>query len=721
MALPRLALTGLCLLFSLTALADPLWVPLDSAIAASAVTLPDDAIDARPVQVGSGQIADLAEGARFQVTLPDGTLLDYQVEAVTAFLNGDAGLRAVLLDGPADGNYIVSLTASAAEILATIYVPGAKYLLQAQRSGGDYLGYLYREAPSLRLPPDLPRPVLTTRIDAVSSSDVSIKQTLSSDHVLVGDIVEVTVEVTNNSSSTINGETLKVIFILDKSTFVDATAGCIAKSVLYSNGTFKELHCPVNSLSAGGKLTITYRTTISAAATPYVASTVLLDQARDDEFVIALNDVLKDTDNDGISDFNEALLGTNPNSSASGPSQGASAQVDLLLLYTPAYVSDLGSTHAITALNQLIQQTNDMYAVSGTGIVFRPTLYQQLNYTISGGLDGALDAMKNRSGVFADLNYLRAISGADLVVLVNGRNDNDNSCGIAQGSGTDSLGDFSWTDLQGYLSTVYMAGSDLSGNGSCSVDTLAHELGHMFGLNHSRPQGEPGTFPWSLGHGVNNSFHTIMAYDTAYPGAQSLSVFSDPNSSNCKGQPCGVSRMDETNGADAVFSLRTTRFQVARFHGARPTLALTNASGSNTSATASGGVIRTGGSGGPANSFGNSYTNQEILSLAATLNVDPVHVGQTGVTHIVIAAEGLGYFQVNSSGGYVPWDGNPTNLLGTIAPRPLLAAEQLTAFRDLSFNSIGVPAVNLTVFFAYAIQGSSNLVYTSSGVPLNIH
>ena len=147
---------------------------------------------------------------------------------------------------------------------------------------------------------------------------------------------------------------------------------------------------------------------------------------------------------------------------------------------------------------------------------------------------------------------------------------------------------------------------------------------------------------------------------------------------------------------------------------------MTNASGANTSAAISAGVIRTGGAKGVAAEFATAHGPQDRVSLVATVTVDPAHVGKSGVTHVVIAAPGVGFFQVDSKGAYVPWDGNPANLLGTIVPRPLQAMEELTAFSDLAFASLGFNQLSLTVYFAYSLTGTGDLVYTSAGVPLVI-
>jgi hypothetical protein len=75
---------------------------------------------------------------------------------------------------------------------------------------------------------------------------------------------------------------------------------------------------------------------------------------------------------------------------------------------------------------------------------------------------------------------------------------------------------------------------------------------------------------------------------------------------------------------------------------------------------------------------------------------------------------------VNASGGYVPWDGNPATLQGSITSRPLKAIEQLTVFKDLAFANVGIPQVSLVVFFAYSVDGTDTFIYSGSGVPLTI-
>lgn len=695
----------------------------DSAPTSPGVQLPTNAINPVAVTI-SGSLMEslmgaLADDMSLSLTLPDGSALQYRIEQTQRYPGGDLGVRARLTDN--EGPYVLSLTRGSEALLATLYAPSGKYRLQAQREGENFAGYLFQESDAFRsVPMDAGHAQGTGSALEVSSSDISIEQLLSTTTLLVGQTLDVTVRVTNQSNATISGETLKIIFTLDRTDYLDSTGGCTVNTVQYDSGPARELHCPVNDLTAGATLSIDYSVRMTTASLPEVPSTVILDNARDDEFVFVANDVLTDTDNDGISDFNETLLGTNINNSTSGPAEGSNVDIDLLLLYTPEYVKDIATNSPLLELNQLIQQTNDMYATSGIGLTFRPVAYRQVNYTVTNGVEAALDAMAKKSAPFQDLDYYRSTSGADLVVLIDGIYSSGDACGIAQSGGFESLGDLTRIGSRGIYTALFMPGVNAQSDAECDVQTLAHELGHLLGLAHSRVEGSGGTFPWALGHGVNGLFRTIMAYDTHFPDSEGLPVFSNPDSSNCKGQACGISQSDTANGANSVLALRTTRFQIGRYVGTRPALSVATGSGASTSASMSGGVIRTGGVGGPAASFGTQYSPADPLSLVTSITVDPAHVGRTGTTHIVIAAAGIGLFQVNSSGGYVPWDGNPGTLLGTVQPQALQSIEELTAFRDLSFGSLGIPSVSLTVYFAYSVTSSGELVFSGTGVPVVI-
>ena len=167
-----------------------------------------------------------------------------------------------------------------------------------------------------------------------------------------------------------------------------------------------------------------------------------------------------------------------------------------------------------------------------------------------------------------------------------------------------------------------------------------------------------------------------------------MPVFSNPLRSDCKGNPCGVSRDDPDAGADAVAALNITRFGVANYVDTRPTLTAANASGESTAATMWGGAIKSLEQSMPVE-FSSQFSAMDAINVVGTIGVDQAHVGMNGRTHVVIDGGALGFFQIDPTGNYVPWDGDIATLAGTSEPRPLLAREELRAVKGLRFIDLG--------------------------------
>ena len=95
---------------------------------------------------------------------------------------------------------------------------------------------------------------------------------------------------------------------------------------------------------------------------------------------------------------------------------------------------------------------------------------------------------------------------------------------------------------------------------------MTHEIGHSMLLGHSPAQHSEGTLAkWGRGWGVNGSFITIMAYNSAYgvySAAGSLQIHSNPSLTVCNGHACGQT-IDKQDGADAVRALNLAAPQIA--------------------------------------------------------------------------------------------------------------------------------------------------------------
>jgi len=535
------------------------------------------------IEMSKENLHSLATGDVTTLSFSDTQAFDFVLTGQTSYVNGDKGWQAKLVDG--DG-FVMTLTYSNETVIASIYSPVGKYQLRAFINPSDnssYIGWLSAENPDARYAPiddggEVP-PIYTTKqsfllsgqpvengksVSGLSGNDVSIVQTFSNDVTLIGETVDVSIAVTNNLASDITNEVLTVWFALDRAELVTSDNTC---SIETRADGYKLLNCSISQIGAGASINVNYTLRATAESHPYVSNAVFVgdwrnEHVRNNGYIKVIKDTLVDSDNDGISDFNEDILGTDPTNSSSVIADSFVPTVDIMFLYTQTFLDDIGSASPETEINALAQLASEMYANSGAVVRFRPVYYGLTNFVFNNVPEGLSDVINT---ALQSVPATRSSVGADITVLIGGLYQGvEPVCGRANRPGEGYRGEITRSNNDLHIA-MFMPGKSRASNITCSDNTFAHELGHNFGLAHSRRDSSSniGTFPWSRGHGVDGSFKTVMARGSDFPGSSELPLFSNPLITDCNGLPCGVSRNDLEQGADAVLSINTTRFQVA--------------------------------------------------------------------------------------------------------------------------------------------------------------
>ena len=102
---------------------------------------------------------------------------------------------------------------------------------------------------------------------------------------------------------------------------------------------------------------------------------------------------------------------------------------------------------------------------------------------------------------------------------------------------------------------------------NCPTDSTAHEIGHNMGLVHSHRQNGDHAQPYSygLGHGIDGSFATIMAYAYLFHTNNQVPKFSSPDYDCAPGEPCGIP-VGQPGEAHATKVMRMTAPKIANLY-----------------------------------------------------------------------------------------------------------------------------------------------------------
>jgi peptidyl-Asp metalloendopeptidase len=233
---------------------------------------------------------------------------------------------------------------------------------------------------------------------------------------------------------------------------------------------------------------------------------------------------------------------------------GSAVVQDVLVLYTAAAATAYGQATLESMITSAVESGNQAYQNSNAAVTINLVGLQQSSLTESStGMQATLTALKQNSTV----RSLRDKLAADMVVLVS---QDTGACGYS------SL-QITTTTLNGVTTSNTDAYAVVASK-CLSSESLAHELGHLQGLDHNREnKANSNRYPYSFGYRVcaSDGFRDVMSYPCSTGGVPRVLQFSNPNV-YYNGYATGVSyEASPTTSAENARTLNNTAVDVAAY------------------------------------------------------------------------------------------------------------------------------------------------------------